>query len=140
VIKKTVTCNVEITQCEDRTIKCEDLVTWYSKLHTSESHIPKKRRGMVELPDNRTIKCEKKNRVPLNVTKVQLDMILVLPNVTMEPSNVRKKKKNPLNVTKEQLHVILELHNVRIEPSNMRKNKRTTECNKSTITYNIGTT
>ena len=26
-----------------------------------------------------------KNRVPLNVTKVQSDAMLVLPNVTMEP-------------------------------------------------------
>ena len=32
-----------------------------------------------------------KNRVPLNVTKVESDAILVLPNVTMEPSNVIKK-------------------------------------------------
>ena len=32
-----------------------------------------------------------KNRVPLNVTKIELDAILVLLNMTMEPSNVRKK-------------------------------------------------
>ena len=42
-----------------------------------------------------------KNRVLLNVTKVQIDVMLVLPNVTMKPSNVRKKKKEPPNVTKE---------------------------------------
>ena len=33
-----------------------------------------------------------KNRVPLNVTKIELDVILVLLNVTMEPSNLRKNK------------------------------------------------
>ena len=42
--------------------------------------------------------------------KVQLDVMLVLPNVTMEPSYVRKK------------------------------NKGTTEYDKSTVTYDIGTT
>ena len=34
---------------------------------------------------------------------------------------------------------MLVLHNVRIVPSNVRKNKGTTECDKSTITYDIGT-
>ena len=33
-----------------------------------------------------------KNRVPLNVTKIKSDAILVLLNVTMEPSNLRKNK------------------------------------------------
>ena len=37
------------------------------------------------------IKCEKKVREPLNVTKIESDAMLVLFNVTMEPSNVRKK-------------------------------------------------
>ena len=34
--------------------------------------------------DDGTVKCEKKNRVPPNVTKVQSEMILVLPNVITE--------------------------------------------------------
>ena len=34
----------------------------------------------------------KKIKVPPNVKKVQLNMMLVLPNVTIEPSNVGKKK------------------------------------------------
>ena len=38
--------------------------------------------------------------VPPNVTKVQLYVMLVLPNVTMKLSNVRKKIKVPPNVTK----------------------------------------
>ena len=32
----------------------------------------------------------KKNKVPLNKTKVHLDIILVLSNVIIEPLNVRK--------------------------------------------------
>ena len=35
---------------------------------------------------------EKKIRKPLNVTKVQSHVMLVLPNVTIRPSNVRGKK------------------------------------------------
>ena len=31
--------------------------------------------------NNGTVKCEKKNRVPPNVIKVQLDVMSVLPNV-----------------------------------------------------------
>ena len=42
--------------------------------------------------NNETIKCEKKKRVLLNVTKVQSNVILVLPNVTMKPSNAIKNK------------------------------------------------
>ena len=46
-------------------------------------------------------------------------------------------KKKPPNVTKIQSYVTLVLHNVRTVPSNVRKNKRTTECNKSTVTYDV---
>ena len=42
--------------------------------------------------NNGTVKFEKKNRVPLNVTKIESDAILVLFTVTMEPSNLRKNK------------------------------------------------
>ena len=35
---------------------------------------------------------EKKIREPLNVTKVLSNVMLVLPNLTMKPSNVRKNK------------------------------------------------
>ena len=51
-------------------------------------------------------------------------MILVLPNVIIESSNVRKKKKTkkePSNVTKEQLRVMLKLYNMRMKPTNVRK-------------------
>ena len=51
--------------------------------------------------NNAIIKFEtKKNRVPLNVTKVESDMMLALPNVSMEPSNVKTKIKELSNVTK----------------------------------------
>ena len=43
-------------------------------------------------------------------------------------------------MTKVQLHVMLVLHNVRMVPLNVRKkNKRTTERDKSSVTYDIGT-
>ena len=35
---------------------------------------------------------------------------------------------------------MLVLCNVRIIPSNLRKNKGTTECDKSIVTYDVGTT
>ena len=44
-------------------------------------------------------------------------------------------------MTKVQSHVILVLNNVRMVPSNVRKkNKGTTECDKSIVTYDVGTT
>ena len=43
-------------------------------------------------------------------------------------------------MTKVQLHVMLVLHNVRMVPLNVRKkNKRTTERDKISVTYDIGT-
>ena len=73
------------------------------------------------------------------MTKIQSHVMLVLHNVRMVPSNVRKKIREPPNVTKVQSHVILILHNVRMVQSNMRKNKGTRECDKSTVTCNVGT-
>ena len=66
--------------------------------------------------------------------------MLVLHNVRIVLSNVRKKIKESPNVTKVQSHMILVLRNVRMVPSNVRKNKGTTECDKSTITYDVSTT
>ena len=63
------------------------------------------------------------NKKILNVTKIEIDAMLVLLNKTMKPSNVRKKVKEPPNVRKKRSHVILKLHNVRIKPSNVRKKK-----------------
>ena len=44
---------------------------------------------------------KKKKKEPLNMTKVLLDVMLILSNETMEPSNVRKKIKELPNVTKK---------------------------------------
>ena len=64
----------------------------------------------------------KKIKVPHNVRKVQSNVILVLFNLIMKPSNVRKKKKKKLpNVTKVQSHMMLVLSNVIMELSNVRK-------------------
>ena len=71
--------------------------------------------------------------------KVRLDMILVLPNVMMELSNVRKKK--TLNVTKVLSNVMLVLSNVIMEPIDVRKkNKGTIKCDKRKVTCDIGIT
>ena len=53
------------------------------------------------------------------MTKVLLNMMLVLPNVTMEPSNVEKKKKK--TTTKCDKRTVLELYNMMMESSNVRK-------------------
>ena len=47
--------------------------------------------GTVQYDDG-TVKCEKKNRVPPNMTKLQSKVMLVLANVIMELLNMRKKK------------------------------------------------
>ena len=62
------------------------------------------------------------------MTKVQLEVILILPNVIMELSNLRIKNRVPLNVTKIKSDAILVLLNVTMEPSNLRKNKGTIIC------------
>ena len=64
--------------------------------------------------------------------------MLVLFNMTIEPSNLKKIKiKEPLYVTKELSNVILKLHNVIMEPSNVRKKKGTTKCEKITVKYDV---
>ena len=74
------------------------------------------------------------------MTKVQSHVMLVLHNVRIIPSNVRKKRRRePSNMTKVQSHMMLVLHNVRMVPLNVRKNKGTTECDKNTIIFDVGT-
>ena len=50
-------------------------------------------------------------------------MILVLPNVTTELSNVKKKNRVLPKMTKVQSDVMLVLPNVTMEPSNVEKKK-----------------
>ena len=76
------------------------------------------------------------------MTKIQSHVMLVLYNVMMIPSNVKKEIKEPPNVTKVQLHVMLILYNVRMVSSNVRgkkKKKGIAECDKSTVTFYVGT-
>ena len=47
--------------------------------------------GIIQYDDG-TVKCEKKNRVPPNMKKLQSKVMLVLANVIMELSNMRKKQ------------------------------------------------
>ena len=65
-------------------------------------------------------------------------MILVLPNVTMELSNMIKQIRVPPNVTKVQLEMMLILHIVIMELSNVRKNQGTTKCEKSIDRCDVG--
>ena len=48
--------------------------------------------GIVQYEDETVKYEEKKKKEPLNVTKLQSHVMLVLHNVSMELSNVRKKK------------------------------------------------
>ena len=44
--KSTVICDIRTTQCYDGTIKCDILVTWYSRLLSSGYHTPPKKGGV----------------------------------------------------------------------------------------------
>ena len=56
-IKGTIDCDISTVTCDFGTTQC----------------------------DNGTVKCEEKIKVPPNVRKVRLNMMLVLPNITMKP-------------------------------------------------------
>ena len=53
--------------------------------------------------------------------KVQSSVMLVLPNMRLEPSKVKKQIREPPNVIKVQSYVMLVPHNVRMVPSNVSK-------------------
>ena len=78
-------------------------------------------------------------RILSNVTNVQLYVILVLPNVMRELSNVRKKIMVLPNATKIRSEVMLVLPNITMELSNVRKKKDIIECDKSTGICDIST-
>ena len=69
--KRTVTCDIGSTQCEDGTTECDKSTITYN-VSTTQCKAG-------------TIKCEKKKREPPNVTKVQSHMMLILRNVRMIP-------------------------------------------------------
>ena len=89
--------------------------------------------------DNEIVKRKKKNRVPPNVTKIRSKVMLVLPNLIIELSNLRIKNRVPLNMTKIESDAILVLLNLTMKPSNLRKNKGTIICDRRTIKFDIGT-
>ena len=62
------------------------------------------------------------------MTKIRSKVMLVLPNVIMELSNLRIKNRVPLNVTKIESDSMLLLLNMTMELSNLRKNKGTIIC------------
>ena len=74
------------------------------------------------------------------MTKIRSEVMLVLPNVIIELSNLRIKNRVPLNVTKIESNAMLVLLNVTLEPSNLRKNKGTIICEKRTVKFDIGIT
>ena len=85
-----------------------------------------------------TIKCEKKIWVQPNVAKVRSNVMLVRPNVTMEPTNVRKKIRELSNETKVQSYMMLVLHNFWGWYYQMwEKNTSTTEYGKSTVKCDV---
>ena len=91
--KRTVICDIGTAQYEVETIKCE-------KKNKGTTKCNKK----TVTYDKRTVTCDKK----------RTDAMLVLLNITMEPSILRKKIKELLYVTKELSNVIFKLHNVRM--------------------------
>ena len=114
-------CDIGTVQCDNETIKC--------KKKNKETNECDKSTVTCDIGtaqfENGIIKCEKKN---MSTTKCDKSMVkysnvmLVLPNVTTEPSNVRgEKKRESPNVTKVQLHVMLVMPNVTIKLSNVRK-------------------
>ena len=68
-------------------------------------------------------------------------MILVLPNVTIEPSNMKKKNKGTIECDKSTVTYVvgtIQCDNKTVKYE--EKNKGTIECDKSTIIYDVGTT
>ena len=84
--KRTVTCDIRITQCEDGTVKCKKNVRESPNVTKELSHVTKE----------------------LSRDKNRPNVMLVLLNMTIEPSNLRGKKKG------------------------------TTICDKRTVKYDIG--
>ena len=91
-------------------------------------------------------KCQmwEKKKKPLNVTKILPNLMLVLLNVTIKPSNVKKKKKKTKGITKcDKRKVTSDIGIAQCEDRMIKcekkKNKGTIECDKSTVIYDIST-
>ena len=90
--------------------------------------------------ENGTIKCEKKNK---GTTKYDKSSITCDTDTRQCEDGIikfEKKIREPPNVTKVQSYAMLVLHNVMMVQLNVRKkNKGTAECDKSTVTCDVGT-
>ena len=92
-------CHTDVMNCNVVEIQCKKKKGGWGIIECDKSMVISDV-GTVQC-NNAIIKFEtKKNRVPLNVTKVESGMMLALPNVSMEPSNVRTKINELSNVTK----------------------------------------
>ena len=75
----------------------------------------------------------------MNVTKVQSNVMLVLPHVTMELLNVIKNK-GIIKCDKRTVTYDVRTAQCEDEIIKCEKNKGIIECNKSIVTYDIGIT
>ena len=89
--KRTVICDVGISQCEDGAVKCEK--------RTVTCNV-----GTTQCEDG-TVKCEKKTRELPNVIKELSYVILEPHNVRMERLNMRKKCKTTTKWEKKNCHM-----------------------------------
>ena len=117
--KITVTYDIRIAQCENKTIKYEKKVREPPNVTKELSYVMldctmwewnhqmwEKSKGTIEYDkktvtcEDGTAKCEEKVREPPNMTKELSHVTLELHNKRMKPSNVRKKIREPPIVTK----------------------------------------
>ena len=71
--------------------------------------------------DNWIVNCKEYDKSTECDKKIQSKVILVLPDVLMELSNLWIKNRIPLNVTKIESDVMLILFNVTMESLNLKK-------------------
>ena len=89
--KNTVTCDVSTTH---GTIKCDVLVTWYSRLLTSGYRTPKKKRGMVELTLKKKKLQQQLKKFPCQKKKKKIEG-WINPNflvLSCQPNTIRNTK------------------------------------------------
>ena len=98
--EKNCQCDIRTAQWDDGTVKCE------KKIKEPPNVIKK------------TVTCDKRT---VTCNKNRTNAMLILLNITMEPSNLRKKNKGTTICDKRIVNVILKLQNVRMESSNVRK-------------------
>ena len=79
-----------------------------------------------------TTECDK-STITCDVSTTQCE------NCTIKYEKKKKRKKRTTKCGIIQSHVMLILHNMRMIPLNVRKNKGTTECDKRTVTCDVGT-